>query len=148
MRNLHKVIGVLPLLWLSAGLTGAVVPAAAKSTSVVVSANSGGSVGVYVRKVASYQKAGTKVRFAGRCDSACTLLLALPRHNTCISPGAYFRFHAPTARNSRMARLTHLLMMRKYPIWVRSYLVKRGGLTRSLVTIDYSYASRFMKRCV
>ena len=144
MQNLWKAIGVASLIWIS-GLPA--VQATAKTNSVVVSANSGGSVGVYVRKVAFYRKAGTKVRFAGRCDSACTLLLALPRHNTCISPGAYFRFHAPTARNSQMARLTHLLMMRKYPTWVRSYLATRGGLTRNLVTIDYSYASRFIKRC-
>lgn len=143
MQSIRHVTRIL-LLTLVASLM-AIPPSSASSVSI--NGDSGGSVGTYIRKVSYYQKSGTVVRFTGRCDSACTLLLALPRSKTCIRPGAYFRFHAPIARNSQMQRLTHLLMMKKYPSWVRSYLARKGGLTRNLVTIDYSYASRYLKQC-
>ena len=116
--------------------------------NVVISANSGGSVGGFVRKARFLKNSRAKIQFRGRCDSACTLLLALPKSQTCVAPGAYFRFHAPVSRNRQMARLAHRYMMRKYPGWVRSHIVRRGGLTGRLITINYAYASKFMRRCV
>jgi hypothetical protein len=120
---------------------------AGRPNSVSIYANSGGSVGSFVRKARALKRTGTAVRFTGRCDSACTLLLALPRSQTCIAPGAYFRFHAPVSRSRRMAALTHRYMVAKYPGWVRSQIARHGGLTRKLITINYAQASKYMRRC-
>lgn len=139
------------LFSLGLAATLAIIPSSVQAFgsvgSVSIFANSGGSVGSFIQKARKYGAAGTKIRFTGRCDSACTLYLALPKYQTCVAPGAYFRFHLPVSRNSRMAQLAHLYMMRKYPGWVRSYIASNGGLSSRLMTMDYKYASRFMRRC-
>ena len=115
--------------------------------SVSISGNSGGRIVHYALRVAQYRSSNTLVRFAGRCDSACTLYLGLPGHQTCIAKGAFFRFHAPSARNPRAQRAAQSYLMQKYPGWVRSYISSRGGLGRKLVTMDYRYASQFIRSC-
>lgn len=116
-------------------------------TSVSIFSNSGGRIATYAIKVAGLKRSGTLVRFSGRCDSACTLYLGLPSRQTCISRGAYFRFHSPTARSQRSSRFAQMYMMRKYPGWVRSWIARNNGLSRQLITMNYSYASKFLKQC-
>ena len=117
------------------------------ANSVSISNNSGGMIVRYALKTAQFRRAGTVVKFSGRCDSACTLFLSLPKHQTCVSPGAYFRFHAPTARSSRSARMAKSYMMGKYPGWVQSWIHRNGGLNGRLITMDYAYARRFVQIC-
>jgi pterin-4a-carbinolamine dehydratase len=74
-------------------------------------------------------------------------LMGLPSHQTCIDKGAYFRFHAPSAQSQRSVRIAQMYMMRKYPGWVRSWISRNNGLSHQLITMNYSYASKFMKRC-
>src|SRR6185436_855262 len=100
--------------------------------SVSIFNNSGGKIVLFALKLAEYRDAGTLVKFSGRCDSACTLFLSLPKQQTCINRGAYFRFHAPSARSSRSERSAHAFMMTKYPGWVRSWIQEKGGLSRQL----------------
>ena len=109
--------------------------------------NSGGTIVLFALKLAEYRDAGTLVKFSGRCDSACTLFLSLPTQQTCIKPGAYFRFHAPSARSSRSERSAQAFMMTKYPDWVRSWIREKGGLSSRLFRMDYAYASRFIPDC-
>lgn len=142
------VLGTLLAVTIALGGIGTVTARADTGKNwISVADNSGGSVASFVQHARSLQAAGTQVRFTGRCDSACTLLMALPARQTCIKPGAYFRFHAPISGDPRMARLTQRYMMMKYPSWVRSFIERRGGLTAQLVRMDYDYASRFMRSC-
>ena len=115
--------------------------------SVSISNNSGGMIVQFAIKLAEYRDAGTLIKFSGRCDSACTLFLSLPKQQTCIKPGAYFRFHAPSARSSRSERSAQAFMMTKYPDWVRSWIQAKGGLSSRLFKMDYAYASRFIPNC-
>ena len=115
--------------------------------SVSIFNNSGGKIILFALKVAEYRDAGTLVKFSGRCDSACTLFLSLPKQQTCINPGAYFRFHAPSARSSRAERKAQTFMMAKYPDWVRSWIHGKGKLSHQLFRMDYAYASQFIPRC-
>jgi len=115
--------------------------------SVSISNNSGGMIVQFAVKLAEYRDAGTLIKFSGRCDSACTLFLSLPKQQTCIKPGAYFRFHAPSARSSRSERSAQAFMMTKYPDWVRSWIQAKGGLSSRLFKMDYAYASRFIPNC-
>ena len=115
--------------------------------TITIRNNSGGNVARFAIRAASMERSGTNVRFAGRCDSACTLYLGLPRSQTCISPGAFFRFHAPTARSARAAGAAQRFMYARYPGWVRSWIAAKGGMTRQLITMDYAYASNFIKQC-
>ena len=86
-----------------------------------------------------------KVKFVGVCDSACTLFLALPAEQTCITDGAYFRFHAPSAPSASAAEAVGAYMMRKYPVLVRAWLAAQGGLSDRLATMSYQYAQNFMR---
>ena len=118
-----------------------------RTKTITIRNNSGGNVVRFAIRAADMERSGTSVRFAGRCDSACTLYLGLPRHQTCISPGASFRFHAPTAKSARTAGSAQRFMYARYPGWVRNWIASKGGMTRQLITMDYAYASNFIKQC-
>lgn len=109
--------------------------------------DSGGYVAQYAMRMYTLKEARNRVRFAGRCDSACTLFLALPPQQTCVSPGAYFRFHSPSAATAAATESVQSYMMRKYPKWVRSWISGQGGLSSQLITMNYDYARRFMRTC-
>jgi hypothetical protein len=108
---------------------------------------SGGQVVSFGLQMLKWKRAGHKIRFSGRCASACTLYLALPSKNMCISPGASFHFHAPYGGNARGNKVAKSYMLRNYPDWVRAWLGRNGGLGPRLVAMHYSYASRFIRPC-
>ena len=119
----------------------------ANSRSITIAADSGGFVIDYAIKMFQMREAGTKVRFAGRCDSACTLYLALPAKQTCVDEGAYFRFHSPQAATARDIQSAQAFLMGKYPGWVRQWIKSQGGLSDQLKTMDYTYVRQFMPTC-
>jgi hypothetical protein len=118
-----------------------------QKNQISISNNSGGNIAQFALRLSAIHRSSAKVRFTGRCDSACTMYLGLPQHKMCIAPGAYFRFHMPQARSARTTRLATRFLYRKYPGWVRSWIASRGGLSRSLITMDYRYARRFIRPC-
>lgn len=125
---------------------GQALPVLADSI-IQIGSNPGGRIGDFVSRKQRYEQQGALVSFSGSCDSACTLLLALPHKNTCITPDAVFRFHAPKAASARTSRAALNYMMAQYPGWVRNWLSGHNGLTTRLVSMDYRYASKFMQQC-
>jgi hypothetical protein len=115
--------------------------------TVEIGNDSGGLVVEYALRLYEMRAAKQKVKFVGGCDSACTLFLALPTEQTCIVEGTYFRFHAPSAPSASATAAVAAYMMRKYPKWVRAWIVEQGGLSDRLVTMSYEYASKFMRTC-
>lgn len=129
-------------------IPSAPLPALASAEpSEVVSDDHGGYLVDYATRMETLRKAGRKVSFNGRCDSACTLFLALPIQQTCITPAAYFGFHAPSAPSPSAAAAAEAYLMMKYPGWVRAWISSKGGLTTTVMTMDYAYASRYLKSC-
>jgi hypothetical protein len=122
------------------------VPAKAESV-VRIGSNSGGRIGEFMVKLRQHRNSDSLVKFDGSCDSACTLLMALPRNKTCITSNAVFRFHAPTGGSVRTSQSAKRFMMAQYPGWVRSWISRNNGLTGRLISMDYSYASKFMRSC-
>lgn len=112
-----------------------------------IRSNSGGYVARFALQVAQHERTGQRVRFLGRCDSSCTLFLSLPPHQTCIAPGAYFRFHAPQAKSAKTRAVAQQFMMRRYPPWVQAWIVKNGGLSSALLRMDFDYASQHLRQC-
>jgi hypothetical protein len=115
--------------------------------AVEIGNDSGGYVAEYALRLYEMTEARRNVRFVGVCDSACTLFLALPAQQTCITEGAYFRFHAPAAPSASAAAAVAAYMMRKYPQWVRAWIDAQGGLTDRLTTMSYGYAQKFIRTC-
>ena len=115
--------------------------------AVEIKDDSGGFVAEYALRLYEMEEARQKVEFVGRCDSACTLFLALPADQTCITEGAYFRFHAPSAPAASTAAAVAGYLMHKYPKWVRSWIVAHGGLSDRLATMSYDYANKYIRTC-
>ena len=107
----------------------------------------GGRVIDYALQMMKLRDSGAKLKFAGRCDSACTIYLALPRSQTCITPDALFGFHAPFAATPEASSLAQNYLLENYPDWVKSWIAGRGGLSKEIMTMDFAYASQFLDRC-
>jgi hypothetical protein len=112
-----------------------------------IGSDRGGYVVQYALRMLKLKQSGKPVQFGGRCQSACTVYLALPRSQICISPGASFGFHAPYGAGTNGNRVARNYMLNSYPGWVRSWIGSRGGLSSRLITMDYAYASKFMRTC-
>jgi hypothetical protein len=112
-----------------------------------IGSDRGGYVVQYALRMLKLKQSGKPVQFAGSCQSACTIYLALPRSQTCIAPGSSFGFHAPYGSSSSGNRMARAYMLKSYPGWVRSWISSRGGLSSRVITMDYAYASKFMKPC-
>jgi hypothetical protein len=112
-----------------------------------IGSDRGGYVVQYALRMLKLKQSGKPVQFAGSCLSACTIYLALPPNQTCISPGASFGFHAPYGSTPSGNRMARMYMLKSYPGWVRSWISSRGGLSSRVITMNYAYASKFMKPC-
>lgn len=116
----------------------------ASVAEITIRSDRGGVYIDYVLRVARARKSGEQVRFAGRCDSSCTLYLSL-RDQTCIMPGAFFGFHLPYgSTDNELARRD---MVKKYPSWVRSWIVREGGLEPDIKTMGYEEARQHLPEC-
>jgi hypothetical protein len=107
----------------------------------------GGYVIQYALNLQKMKRAGTQVQFVGRCLSACTLYMALPRSQTCISTRASFSFHAAYGASPKANRVATLYLLNTYPSWVRNWINSKGGLSRRLITMPFRYASKHMQAC-
>ncbi len=114
---------------------------------VVIGNDTGGTVAEYALQRARWREAGTRVRFEGRCASACTMFLSLPAENLCVTRSAVFLFHTPTSpeRAARASAETYLTY--SYPDWVAAWIADHGGLSRNLLRMDYRFASRHLATC-
>ena len=117
------------------------------SGAVSIGSDRGGVVIQYGLRMLRWRQNGTRVRFSGACQSACTLYLGLASSQTCISPGASFGFHSPFGAAGNGNSVAQAFMMRNYPGWVRSWIRGQGGLSSHIKTMSYGYASRFIKPC-
>ncbi len=109
--------------------------------------DAGGHVVDYGLRVRQMADQGRQVRFAGRCDSACTLYLALPAEQICVTPRARFGFHLPFGGGPRGDHAARTYLLDSYPDWVRHWIDRNGGLTNRLIVMEYAYASRFVEVC-
>ena len=155
MLNTRNRCALLLVVWTIVGAGSAeaqdklasLEPRANSAPNISVGTDRGGHVVSYGLRLTRWRQSGVKVRFTGSCESACTLYLGLSPHQTCIDPRASFSFHAPFGSSSRGNRMAQALMMQNYPPWVRSWLRSQGGLTSRLKTMNYVYASKFIKPC-
>lgn len=121
--------------------------ASATPATVTIRNDRGGYLIEYALRMLRFKESGARVHFNGNCASACTLFLALPQEQTCITQRAEFRFHAPSGAGQRGNLFMLHYLLASYPDWVRDWLRENGGLSHRLVTMDYEYASRFLPPC-
>lgn len=139
-------IGILALM---AGATtcGEQVYAQRFSNNISIYNDHGGEIIAYALRVLETQQSGAVLSFRGSCDSACTLYLGLPNNQICISAGASFRFHLPFGSAAANNRIAANYMTASYPGWVNRWIRAHNGLSQNLITMDYSYANKFLRTC-
>jgi len=120
---------------------------APRSSHVTIKGDRGGQVIKYALKMLKLRDAGKRVRFAGRCDSACTLYLALPGRQVCVTRGASFGFHQPYGASARGNQIAANYLMGSYPGWVKAWIRNNGGLNGRIKTMSYAYASQYLPTC-
>jgi len=99
----------------------------------------GGFAAEYLVRRAEWEKDGTKVKIIGVCDSSCTLYLALPRDQVCVSKSAWLGFHAPTTNNLLEGLPGTATMKRQiYDVFWNGYSAQLQGRLGSL-TADLQY---------
>jgi hypothetical protein len=118
-----------------------------QSAPHVVRNDSGGYIIDYAIKWKRMEQQQRAVRFDGRCDSACTLFLAMPASRACLTAKARFGFHLPFGSSPRGNRVAAAYLMNSYPAWVRTWINANGGLTNQLKVMPYEYARQHIATC-
>jgi hypothetical protein len=124
------------VIWL-ATIVGILSPAQAE---VRILASPGGQVGPFLDLFEQMRDSGQRVVIDGPCLSACTLVLSMvPSSRICVTRRAILGFHAARSidRRGRMyaAPEASELVLEAYPAPVRSWIVRRGGLTSRLLLL-------------
>src|SRR5271167_4015959 len=100
----------------------------------------GGQVGPFLDMFEKVRASGERVVIDGPCLSACTLVLSMvPGERICVTRRAVLGFHAARSMDRR-GRLyaepeASELVLQAYPAGVRSWIVRRGGLTSRLLLL-------------
>jgi len=114
-RAAGVIIGVLVVALLGS--------ATAKAEGSNLGYGSGGTLRDYDGTVHQYNASGERFRIRGRCQSACTLFLAI--RNVCVERSAVLRFHAGSSPTST-AR-----MLGAYDARLRNYLNDHNYMSSS-----------------
>lgn len=120
--------------------------------AILITDDSGGSVGAYIEKYASIRDSAERVIVDGSCLSACTLVLALvPPERICLTQNAVFGFHAASSseddRFPAAAGAATRALWALYPAPVRKLIAKKGGLSDKIVYLSAQELSSSFARC-
>jgi hypothetical protein len=119
------------------------VPSLASAETVEISEDRGGFVFMYQERWEKLAQQHVKVRIAGPCLSACTILLGyIPRQDICVTPKAMFGFHLAT-----MQFATDQLWS-AYPEDIRQWIDQHGGLGYfQILWMQAPEIYRFVRKC-
>ena len=122
------------------------------SAALRIQSSPGGRIGDYLAMFALVRQSGQSVIIDGPCLSACTLVLSvMPRSRICVTRRALLGFHAAWTPGRRGRTLTHAeatnLMMETYPVPVRDWIARHGGLTRRLILLRGSELGKLYASC-
>jgi hypothetical protein len=126
------------LLGLAIILCALVAPAARAEVRILASL--GGQVGPFLDLFERVRDSGERVVIDGPCLSACTLVLSMvPSSRICVTRRAVLGFHAARSIDRR-GRLyaepeASELVLEAYPVPVRNWIRRRGGLTSRLLLL-------------
>lgn len=114
---------------------------------IVINNDFGGELAQYVIATRRLKISGEAIQFRGQCDSACTLLLSLPKKRLCVYPGASFGFHRAYGASAHLNKSATAYMRRTYPVWVDKWIETEGGLTSDIKRMNFDYVRRHLPLC-
>lgn len=90
---------------------------------IIIDNDSGGNIQFFAMWYDRVRDSGVPVRVRGMCDSACTIVLSLPREQVCMEPTASFGVHLASYNGESAPSLTGAMIRRWYPEPVRKWLI-------------------------
>jgi hypothetical protein len=141
---------VVRTAFLAAVLCGFLLPSA--HAEVRILSSPGGQVGPFLDLFERMRDSGERVVIDGPCLSACTLVLSMvPNNRICVTRRAILGFHAARSIDRR-GRLyaepeASELVLEAYPAPVRSWIIRRGGLTSRLLLLRGRELAAFYRSC-
>jgi hypothetical protein len=134
-----------------AALAGALTISPASAT-IRISGDGGGQIGAYLQRHEAMRQSGERVVIDGLCLSACTMVLgAIPRNRICVTSRAVLGFHAAYDLDQSGRQVTShggtALLMEYYPPQVRSWIARRGGLSREMIFLSGRGLSSMFASC-
>src|SRR5579871_2381505 len=144
MRKVGLELALATLLWAFVAL-----PARAE---VRILSSPGGEVGPFLDLFEKVRDSGERVVIDGPCLSACTLVLSIvPGERICVTRRAVFGFHAARSVDRR-GRIyaepeASRLVLDAYPDPVRSWIIRRGGLTSRLLLLRGRELAAMYRTC-
>jgi hypothetical protein len=138
-----------------AAILAGVMAAALASTAqaaVRIKADPGGQIGPYLKELVALRGSGERVIIDGPCLSACTMLLGvIPPERICVTSRARLGFHAAwhPGEDGRpvTSREATKLLMDIYPEHVRSWINRRGGLSRKMMYLTGHELASMYRTC-
>jgi hypothetical protein len=112
----------------------------------------GGQVGPFLDLFEEVRQSGERVVIDGPCLSACTLVLdVVPSDRICVTRRAVLGFHAARSvdRRGRMYAEPEAseVVLQAYPEAVRSWILRRGGLSSRLLLLRGRELAAIYPRC-
>lgn len=89
---------------------------------IIIDNDGGGNVATFSMWYDRVRASGVPVRIRGICDSACTIVLSLPRDQVCIEPTGSLGFHLATYDGEPALSFTGAMIRRWYPEAARKWL--------------------------
>jgi hypothetical protein len=125
---------------------------ASAGADIRIRASGGGRLGDYLKLFVLMHASGEKVVIDGPCLSACTLVLSIiPRERVCVTPRAVLGFHAPYLPDANGRPVTQpraaRVMLATYPAPVRSWIERKGGLSRRPLWLRGKELTAIVRRC-
>src|SRR6516165_1387345 len=126
--------------------------AAPAQAEVRILQSPGGEVGPFLDLFEQVRDSGERVVIDGPCLSACTLVLSLvPSERICVTRRAVLGFHAARSIDRR-GRIyaepdASRLVLEAYPDPVRSWIIRRGGLTSRLLLLRGRELAAMYRTC-
>ena len=122
------------------------------SALVRIKADPGGQIGPYLENLMELRDSGERVVIDGPCLSACTMILGvIPRERICVTSRARLGFHAAwnPSRNGEpvTSHTATKFLMDIYPQNVRTWIARRGGLSRRMIVLSGTELAAMYRTC-
>ncbi|MFZ3360600.1 MAG: hypothetical protein WCA56_10580 [Xanthobacteraceae bacterium] len=114
----------------------------ARAETVEISGDYGGFVVAYEAKWKKLATEHAKVRIAGPCVSACTIVAGyIPRGDICVTPNGSLGFHLA------FPYFVTPTLWKDYPPDIQEWITQKGGLTYKLMWLQAPEIYKFFKKC-
>jgi len=126
--------------------------AAPGSAAMRIADDRGGQIGQYLHAFAELRSSGERIIIDGNCLSACTLVLGvIPRARMCATDRARLGFHAAWLPDQDGNPVTSNVgteaLWKIYPLSVRRWINRRGGLSRRMIYMEGRDLYAFVPSC-